>query len=85
MPNPIIDNLAAQVTALDGVVTQAIAFINGSPARIQAAIDAALAGGATASDLAPVQAEADLMKTDAANLAAAIAAQTPVPARTGRK
>lgn len=74
MANPILNDLATQVTATVGVMQSAETFINGTAARVQAAVDAALLNGATAAELAPVQAEIDAMKTESGNLAAAIAA-----------
>ncbi len=74
MANPTLDNLAAAVTKIEGVADSAIALINGIAARIQAAVDAAIAGGASASDLAPVQAEVDGLNAKADALAAAVTA-----------
>ncbi len=54
MPSPVLDALAAQVTATEGVIDSAIALINGIAARVQTAVDAALANGATAAELQPV-------------------------------
>lgn len=77
MPNPTLDALAAQVTATTDVEDSAIALINGIAARIQAAVDAAIAGGATAADLAPVTDEIALLKAKTDALSAAVAANTP--------
>lgn len=77
MASPILDTLAAQVTASTQVEASAVLLINGIAARIQSAVDAALAGGATAAELAPVQAEADALKASAQTLADAVAANTP--------
>jgi hypothetical protein len=74
MPNPTLDALQAQVTASIGAEQSATTLINGFAARMQAAIDAALAGGATAAELAPVQAEVDSLKASSDALAAAVAA-----------
>lgn len=79
MPSPILDDLATEVTAATTVMASATALINGIAARIQAAVDAALANGATAAELAPVQAEADALKASAADLTAAVEANTPAP------
>lgn len=68
--NPLIE----EVKAIEGVVESATAFVNGVAARVQAAIDAALANGATAEQLAPVQAEVDAAKAKADLLAQAVAA-----------
>lgn len=75
--NPVLQNLADQVTATQQVEASAVQLINGIAARIQAAVDAALAGGATAAELAPVQAEVDALKQSATDLGNAVAANTP--------
>src|SRR4029077_2573624 len=54
MANPILDQLATQVAANTDAEAPATVLLNGLAARIQAAIDTALTGGATAADLAPV-------------------------------
>ena len=77
MANPTLDALAAQVTATTTVIDSAILAFNGWAARLEAAVDAALAGGATAAELAPVTDEINLMKSKSADLAAAVAANTP--------
>lgn len=70
MPSPTFGALAAAVTKTTDVEDAAIQALNGIAGRITAAVDAALANGATAAELAPVQAAADA-------LAAAIVANTP--------
>jgi hypothetical protein len=77
MANPTLDALAAQVKANTDVEASATQLINGIAARVQAAVDKAIAGGATAADLAPVQAEVDAMKASADALSAAVVANTP--------
>ncbi len=47
---PVIDEMTAAETAEDA----AVVFIQGVPALVQAAVDAALANGATAEQLQPV-------------------------------
>jgi hypothetical protein len=76
MPSPTLDALAASVTKISGAADSAVALINGIAARVQAAVDAALANGATAAELAPVQAEADALSAKADDLAAAVAANS---------
>ncbi len=76
MPNPTLDALAAAVTKITDTADSAIALINGIAARVQAAVDAAIANGATAAELAPVQAEADALSAKADALGAAVAANT---------
>jgi len=77
MPSPILDSLTAQVTASEEVEASAVILINGFAARVQTAIDAALANGATAAELAPVQTEVDALKASTDALSAAVAANTP--------
>ncbi len=73
----VLDDTIATMTAAETVEESAVAFINGVPALIQAAIDKAVAGGATAAQLAPLtQLNSDLTaKSDA--LRAALVANTP--------
>lgn len=78
MPNPILDSLAAQVTAQVTLETSVTAFINGEAARLQAAVDKALAGGATAAELAPIQDEVTALAASAAAMNAALVANTPI-------
>lgn len=64
------------VTAADNaetVMDGAVVALNGVAARIQAAVDAALANGATAEELAPVQTEVDELNAKSQELATAIA------------
>jgi hypothetical protein len=76
MASAVLDKLAAEVTKATTVMASATLLINGIQARIQAAIDKALENGATAAELAPVQAEADALATAAADLATAVEANT---------
>jgi len=77
MANPILDSLTQQVAASTDAEASAILLINGIAARIQTAIDAAIAGGATATELAPVTAEVTAMRTSAAALSLAVVQNTP--------
>jgi hypothetical protein len=77
MANPTLDALAAQVKTNTDAEASAVIVLNGIAGRIQAAVDAAIAGGATAADLAPVQTEIDSMKASSDALSAAIVAATP--------
>lgn len=72
----VLDDLAAAVETTKGVEASAVAALNGIAARIQAAVDAALANGATAEQLAPVQVEVDALKASSDALAAAVAANS---------
>ncbi len=77
MTNPLLDALAAQVKASTDAEASAVLLINGFAARMDAAIAAALAGGATAAELAPIQAEVDALKASSTALAAAVLQNTP--------
>lgn len=72
----ILASLEAQVRATTEIETSAVTLINGFSARVQAAVDAAIAGGATAEQLAPVQTEVDALTASNSALAAAVAANT---------
>jgi C4-type Zn-finger protein len=76
MANPSLESLRLAVEKTTAVEQSAITLINGVAARIQAAVDAALANGATEAELAPVQAEADALSVQADALAAAVNANT---------
>lgn len=73
MPPQILTDLEASVTKAIGAQNSATTLIRGFSARQQAAIDKALENGATAEQLAPVQAEVDALNASAADLAAAVA------------
>lgn len=73
----VLDALAAQVKANTDAEDSATLLINGITARIQAAVDKAMANGATAAELAPVTDEIAAMKTSADALGAAVVANTP--------
>lgn len=70
-------DLEAAVTKAETVMESATTLISGIPSMIDAAVQAALANGATAEELAPLaQLSADVSaKADA--LAAAVTANTP--------
>ena len=82
MANPIVDAAIAQMTSTDTVLDSAIVYVNAVPKAIQAAVDAALAGGATAADLKPVSDLVTVMQGKSDALVAAIAANTPSPPPT---
>jgi hypothetical protein len=73
----ILTDLDAAVTNATTVQASAAALIRGFSTRLQAAVDAALANGATAEQLAPVQAEVSALNTGAADLTAAVTENTP--------
>lgn len=76
MPNPVLEELRLEAERDVEVMSSAETLINGIAGRIQAAIDAALANGATAEQLAPVTAEVAALNAGATSLAAAVAANT---------
>jgi len=76
MPNPVLDALAAAVNKATTVEASATTLISGIAARVQAAVDAALSNGATAEELAPIQAEVDALNASADALATAVQANT---------
>ncbi len=85
MSSPILSDLATSVTNATTVMASATTLINGIAARVQAAVDQAIANGATAEELAPVQAEADALKASATDLSTAVEANTPgAPPRAHR-
>jgi hypothetical protein len=89
MASQYLSALEASVTNAVTVNSSAAALINGFQQRLTDAIAAALANGATAEELAPVQAEADALKASSDSLAAAVAANTvassePTPPEGGR-
>lgn len=73
----VIDDLTAQVTANTTVVESAITLINGIQGRIDAAVTAAIANGATAEQLAPLADLSTALKSEDDKLAAAVTANTP--------
>lgn len=79
MAAPILQPLEDQIAATDTVIDSAVVLINGIQAQIATAVQAAIANGATAAELAPLtDLNAGLKaKTDA--LAAAVQANTPTP------
>lgn len=81
--NTAIDALAAQAAANESAEDSAVIVLNGIAQRITDAVNAAIAGGATAAQLAAVTQVATDLKTHGDALAAAVAAnQAPPPATT---
>lgn len=78
MANPLIDALEAQVKANTDVEASATLLITGFSDRLSKAISDALAGGATAAELAPITTLNDGLKASATALAAAVTANTPM-------
>ncbi len=77
MANQILADLQETVAATTSVEDSATALINGFAGRVQAAVDQAIANGASAAELAPVQAEVDALKAASDALSQAVAANTP--------
>lgn len=72
-----IDDLIAAVAAEDTEIASAIALLNGIPGLITAAVNAALAAGATPAMLAQITALATDVQTHTAALSSAVVANTP--------
>jgi len=77
MANPVLEALRVEVENDVAVMSAAKTLIDGIAARVQAAVNQALQNGATEAELAPVQTEVDALKAGAADLSAAVAANTP--------
>ena len=77
MTSPIVQNQAEADQAAIAAMNAAIDFIQGTPARIQAAVTAALDNGASAEALAPLAALVEAEKTTAQALTDALAAAQP--------
>lgn len=73
----ILEDLKAQVERTTEVEASAVQLIKGIAARVQEAVDKAIAGGATAEQLTAVQNEVEALKAGAQNLADAVTANTP--------
>ena len=73
----VIDDLVTAVAAEDTVVNSAIVYIKSVPGLIQAAVDRAVAGGATAAQLAPLTGLVSDLQAKSAALQAALTANTP--------
>lgn len=74
MANASIDALVAAIAAEDTVIQSAILLINGIAKRISDAVTAALAGGATAAELAPITAVVADIQAQSTALSDAVAA-----------
>jgi hypothetical protein len=75
----VLDQLAQEVSDTIGVEESAIAALNGVQARIQAAVDQALANGATAAELAPITNELANLADARTRLAEAVATNASAP------
>jgi hypothetical protein len=79
MPNQAITDLTDEITEANTILDGAVIFINGVPALIDTAVQAAIANGATAAELSPVRALGADLKTKAEALRDALVANTPKP------
>lgn len=77
MANTILSGLVTEVTDFTTVAKSATALINGFAARQQAAIEEALANGATADELAPLIELQAAVVTERTALSDAVTANTP--------
>lgn len=75
----VVDDTITTMTNADTVIDSAILYVQSVPAQTQAAIDAALAGGATAAQLAPLVALQAEQASKVSALQAALLANTPTP------
>lgn len=73
MSNPAIQEIVDAANESQDVMASAVTALEGVAGRIEAAVAAALANGATAEELAPVSAEAAELRASAAALGQAIA------------
>jgi hypothetical protein len=82
MPNQAITDLTDEITEANTILDSAMVYVNGVPALIDAAVQAAIANGATAAELSPVRALGADLKTKAEAIRDAIVANTPPPGPT---
>lgn len=78
MANPILGRLSEEVTTTRGVIQSATVLISGFATRLETAVAAALANGATEAELAPIHDLEVALETDRIALANAVAAN-PTP------
>lgn len=69
-----IDPMIEEIRHVSGVLDSVKAYIDAGPARIQAAVDKAIADGLTKEQVAGIQAALDEQKAKADEIAAAIVA-----------
>jgi hypothetical protein len=70
----VLDEQVTQIRSTTGVIQSATLLIDAFAARLQAAVDTAIANGATEAQLAPVKAELTTMVAARDDLARAVAA-----------
>jgi ABC-type branched-subunit amino acid transport system substrate-binding protein len=73
----VLDDLETQVKNTVDAEGAAVVLMNGFADRVTAAVNAAMANGATAAQLAPVTDEVNALKASSAALSAAVVANTP--------
>jgi hypothetical protein len=78
MTNPVVGTLVTDVTNAKGAMESATVLLNGFQARLDAAVAAALANGATATELQPLSDLSAAFEADTTALTAAVAAN-PAP------
>lgn len=77
MAKAVIDQVVADVKAEHAVIDSAIVLLNGIAGRIDAAVQEALANGATEAELAPLTDLSAEVKAKTQQLADAVVANTP--------
>lgn len=80
MPNPALGNLEADITEARTVVKGATILVEGFQERLDKAVEAAIANGATAEQLQPLSDLSDGLEADVKVLAAAVQKNTGAPA-----
>jgi hypothetical protein len=78
MTNPVVGTLVTDVTNARGAMSSATVLLNGFQTRLDAAVAAALANGASAAELQPLTDLSAAFEADTTALAAAVAAN-PAP------
>jgi len=76
MPNPVLGNLTTEVAEEVGIMQSATALINGFQAKLEAAVAAAIANGATEAELQPLNDLVAALDTEGNALAAAVQANS---------
>lgn len=76
MAAQVLEDLRLSVERTTTVIQSAVTLINGIAARIQTAVDKAVANGASEAELAPVRAEVDALNVSADALASAVQTNT---------
>jgi hypothetical protein len=85
MANPVIGTLTTEVGEATTIMASATALIGGIQGRIESAVAAALANGATEAELQPLNDLVAALDTEGNALAAAVEANTPAAPPKARK